>query len=72
MHKTLVLLEAFNDHVQNVHGSVITSHTLPRLDVNDVAITKDGCRVVAVATLKSTTSGLSPSKLTSEKRLLGS
>lgn len=40
--------------------------------MDDAAITKDGSRVVAVATLELTTSGLSPSKLTPEKRLLGS
>jgi hypothetical protein len=58
--------------VQNVHGSVIASHTLPRLILDDAAIMKDGSRVVAVGTVELTTSGLSPSKLTPEKRLLGS
>jgi len=55
-----------------MHGSVISTYTLPRLDVNDVAVMKDGSRVAVVATLKLSAGGLSPPKLTPEKRLLSS
>ncbi|KAF8306195.1 hypothetical protein DL93DRAFT_2101710 [Clavulina sp. PMI_390] len=63
----------------SVNGAVISSHTLPRLRIQDIAVTRDGSRradfdqdrrVVAIANLEFTTNGLTPSKLTPEKRLI--
>ncbi|KAG8732880.1 hypothetical protein FRC10_000546 [Ceratobasidium sp. 414] len=52
------------------NGTVINSHTLPRIQIWDTAIMADGVRVVAVGTLLRSVDNLRPTKSRAEKRLL--
>ncbi|KAF8599392.1 WD40 repeat-like protein [Ceratobasidium sp. AG-I] len=56
--------------IMNADGTVMDDHYLPRLQVWDVAVTPDGVRVVAVASLLSSVDNLKPMKSRNEKRIL--
>ncbi|KZV98127.1 WD40 repeat-like protein [Exidia glandulosa HHB12029] len=54
----------------DLKGNVIGVHVIDRVQVHDVAISNDGQRFFAVATLEQTNDGMKPVKARAEKRIL--
>ena len=54
----------------DIHGHVINQYPFERLRLHDIAITKDGERFLAVATLEHSRDGYKPVKARSEKRIV--
>ena len=54
----------------NVQGEIVDRYPFERLQLHDVAITRDSSRLFAVATLEQSKEGLRPVKARAEKRIV--
>jgi len=54
----------------DIHGHVIDQYPFERLQLHDIAITKNGERFLAVVTLEGSRDGYTPEKTRSEKRIV--